>query len=115
MFVVERTSSYRKNASEDDTFDEAQESRRFMNENDKHTFFIDRSAPSLIVSGKRSLNGIPVDAKTLSSLSAYVQQDDLFIGTLTVREHLIFQVRDIILRYIVLRYNILVLYRCSLS
>lgn len=27
----------------------------------------------------------------LTSLSAYVQQEDLFIPTLTVREHLIFQ------------------------
>ncbi|XP_014285221.1 protein white [Halyomorpha halys] len=50
-----------------------------------------RSPPSVEVTGRRALNGIPVNAKTLSSLSAYVQQDDLFIGTLTVREHLIFQ------------------------
>jgi ABC-type multidrug transport system ATPase subunit len=51
-----------------------------------------RSPPSLQVSGQRALNGIPVSSSTLASLSAYVQQDDLFIGTLTVREHLIFQV-----------------------
>jgi ABC-type multidrug transport system ATPase subunit len=51
-----------------------------------------RSPPSLQVSGQRALNGIPVSSSTLASLSAYVQQDDLFIGTLTVREHLVFQV-----------------------
>ena len=28
---------------------------------------------------------------SLTSVSAYIQQDDLFIGTLTVREHLEFQ------------------------
>ncbi|CAH0395501.1 unnamed protein product [Bemisia tabaci] len=44
-----------------------------------------------IVSGQRAVNGIPINSTTLSSLSAYVQQDDLFIGTLTVREHLVFQ------------------------
>ena len=27
----------------------------------------------------------------LTSVSAYVQPDDLFIGTLTVKEHLVFQ------------------------
>jgi len=51
-----------------------------------------RSPKSLQVSGQRALNGVPVSPNTLAKLSAYVQQDDLFIGTLTVREHLIFQV-----------------------
>jgi ABC-type multidrug transport system ATPase subunit len=51
-----------------------------------------RSPPSLQVSGRRTLNGVFVSSSTLASLSAYVQQHDLFIGTLTVREHLIFQV-----------------------
>lgn len=40
----------------------------------------------------RSLNGTPVNAKQLRSRCAYIQQDDLFIGSLTAREHLIFQV-----------------------
>lgn len=44
-------------------------------------------------SGIRSINGVPVNSKLLTAVSAYVQQHDLFIGTLTVREHLIFQVR----------------------
>lgn len=39
----------------------------------------------------RAINGIPVTATELRSRCAYVQQDDLFIGTLTPREHLIFQ------------------------
>lgn len=41
----------------------------------------------------RSLNGTPVNAKQLRSRCAYIQQDDLFIGSLTAREHLVFQVR----------------------
>lgn len=39
----------------------------------------------------RAINGIPVTATELRSRCAYVQQDDLFIGPLTPREHLIFQ------------------------
>nr|QAA95933.1 ATP-binding cassette sub-family G member 17 [Diaphorina citri] len=50
-----------------------------------------RNSSSIIVNGQRAVNGIPINSTTLASLSAYVQQDDLFIGTLTVREHLIFQ------------------------
>ena len=46
-----------------------------------------------IESGDRYANGVPVSPNTLTAVSAYVQQDDLFIGTLTVREHLIFQAR----------------------
>lgn len=51
-----------------------------------------RAPESLAVTGYRAINGVPVTANGLAALSAYVQQDDLFIGTLTVREHLIFQV-----------------------
>lgn len=40
----------------------------------------------------RALNGVPVNAKQLRARCAYIQQDDLFIGSLTAREHLIFQV-----------------------
>ena len=43
--------------------------------------------------GQRCLNGVPVGPDALTSLSAYIQQDDLFFGTLTVREHLVFQAR----------------------
>ena len=43
------------------------------------------------VTGSRIANNQVVTPTSLTSLSAYVQQDDLFIGTLTVREHLTFQ------------------------
>lgn len=39
----------------------------------------------------RALNGVPLTAPDLRARCAYVQQDDLFIGSLTAREHLIFQ------------------------
>ena len=42
-------------------------------------------------SGARYANGISVNPNSLTSVSAYIQQDDLFIGSLTVREHLTFQ------------------------
>lgn len=57
------------------------------------TFRVPRT---LSVTGYRAINGIPVSANSFASLSAYVQQDDLFIGTLTVKEHLIFQVSCLI-------------------
>ncbi|KAF4532329.1 hypothetical protein B566_EDAN003632 [Ephemera danica] len=50
-----------------------------------------RSPRQLDVCGLRAINGEPATSETLTALSAYVQQDDLFIGTLTVREHLVFQ------------------------
>ncbi|CAG7696963.1 unnamed protein product [Allacma fusca] len=53
-----------------------------------------RNTRKLNISGDIFVNGVPVkNSEMLSSISAYVQQDDLFIGTLTVREHLIFQAR----------------------
>ncbi|GAB0088557.1 Protein white [Sergentomyia squamirostris] len=42
-------------------------------------------------SSVRALNGAPLTASDLRTRCAYVQQDDLFIGSLTAREHLIFQ------------------------
>ena len=53
-----------------------------------------RSSPNLIVTGFRCLNGLPVSTRSFASQSAYVQQNDLFVGSLTVREHLVFQVRS---------------------
>lgn len=44
-----------------------------------------------VVSGARYANGNPVNPNSLTSVSAYIQQDDLFIGSLTVKEHLTFQ------------------------
>ncbi|XP_063236423.1 protein white-like [Bacillus rossius redtenbacheri] len=50
-----------------------------------------RSGSNMVVSGYRAFNEVPVSSSAMASLSAYVQQDDLFFGTLTVREHLVFQ------------------------
>ncbi|CAG2122097.1 unnamed protein product, partial [Medioppia subpectinata] len=43
--------------------------------------------------GEVKLNGTTVDQNGMKSVSAYVQQNDLFIGKLTVREHMRFQAR----------------------
>ncbi|XP_024945590.1 protein SNQ2-like [Cephus cinctus] len=50
-----------------------------------------RSGRGVTVSGIRAANGRRVTSTVLTSRTAYVQQDDLFIGTLTVKEHLLFQ------------------------
>jgi len=44
-----------------------------------------------VQSGARYANGNQVTPNSLTSVSAYIQQDDLFIGSLTVKEHLTFQ------------------------
>lgn len=49
-----------------------------------------RNLRKLVVDGEVLVNGENVGA-SMTRISAYVQQDDLFIGTLTVREHLVFQ------------------------
>nr|XP_022308826.1 protein white-like isoform X1 [Crassostrea virginica] len=46
---------------------------------------------SLVIQGEIRVNGALMDKEKMSNLAAYVQQDDLFIGTMTVREHLIFR------------------------
>ena len=51
-----------------------------------------RNRGRLLVEGNVRVNGGCI-GKGMSSMSAYVQQDDLLIGTLTVSEHLWFQVR----------------------
>ncbi|OXA64289.1 Protein white [Folsomia candida] len=50
-----------------------------------------RNTGKLNLSGERLINGTPVDRTMLASISAYIQQSDIFIGTLTPREHLQFQ------------------------
>ncbi|KAK2584256.1 hypothetical protein KPH14_006667 [Odynerus spinipes] len=50
-----------------------------------------RSGPGVTVSGLMAANSKRVSPQILTSRTAYVQQDDLFIGTLTVKEHLLFQ------------------------
>ncbi|GFY43706.1 protein white [Trichonephila inaurata madagascariensis] len=49
-----------------------------------------RNLRLLDVHGEVLVNGQSV-GESITKLSAYVQQDDLFIGTLSVREHLVFQ------------------------
>jgi ABC-type multidrug transport system ATPase subunit len=44
----------------------------------------------LIVSGDVLVNGKDIGNR-IKDISAYVQQEDIFIGTLTVKEHLTFQ------------------------
>jgi ABC-type multidrug transport system ATPase subunit len=47
----------------------------------------------LEISGSIKINGETLKSlDSISSVSGYVQQDDLFVGQLTVKEHLIFQV-----------------------
>ncbi|KOC62606.1 Protein white [Habropoda laboriosa] len=50
-----------------------------------------RSGRGVTVSGAMAANGRRVSSTILTSRTAYVQQDDLFVGTLTVTEHLLFQ------------------------
>ncbi|XP_025016854.1 protein white isoform X5 [Tetranychus urticae] len=47
----------------------------------------------LAIEGQVFLNNEPITIERLSSCSSYVQQDDLFFGVLTVREHLQFQLK----------------------
>lgn len=55
-----------------------------------------RNLKGLNVSGLVCINGSQVTQSQLAAESAYVQQDDMFIGYLTVKEQLLFQVnRDI--------------------
>ncbi len=46
-----------------------------------------------VVSGKVFLNGNRANTDHLAEMSVYVKQDDLFVGVLTVREHLRLQAR----------------------
>lgn len=50
-----------------------------------------RNIAQVQVTGTVTLNGQPTGID-INALSAYIQQEDLFIGSMTVREHLTFQV-----------------------
>ena len=50
-----------------------------------------RNQGNLLLEGSIKINGHP-PTKGFAGFSAYVQQDDLFVGTITVREHLWVQV-----------------------
>ena len=43
------------------------------------------------IRGTIKLNNCPIQSE-ITSISAYIQQEDLFVGSLTVKEHLTFQV-----------------------
>ena len=52
-----------------------------------------RNRGTLRISGDVKINGSVVESReALASLSGYVQQEDLYIGTLKVKEQLKFQV-----------------------
>jgi len=52
-----------------------------------------RNRENLKITGNVQVNGQAIKSqKSLAAISGYVQQDDLFVGTLTVKEHLTFQV-----------------------
>lgn len=61
-----------------------------------------RNSQKLKTTGDVKINGkILQSADQLASISGYVQQDDLFIGTLKVKEHLKFQVLSHFLKIII--------------
>jgi ABC-type multidrug transport system ATPase subunit len=51
-----------------------------------------RNTGKLSIIGERFLNGTVVNPDSLARISSYNQQNDLFVGTLTVKETLRFQV-----------------------
>ncbi|RWS21850.1 protein white-like isoform X2, partial [Leptotrombidium deliense] len=46
-----------------------------------------RQMPGFRVEGTVAINGRVTDFQTIKALSAYVQQEDMFLGNITVREH----------------------------
>ena len=57
-----------------------------------------RNLNNLNVSGEVLVNGEEVGRRGIQRLSAYVQQDDLFVGYVTVREQLWFTVSTVVTR-----------------
>jgi ABC-type multidrug transport system ATPase subunit len=51
-----------------------------------------RNSSKLKIDGDIKINGKTVSRKDIAEKSGYVQQEDLFIGTMTVKEHLTFLV-----------------------
>lgn len=52
-----------------------------------------RNLEGVQVRGNIKVNGLNMGKKGIRRISAYVQQNDLFIGTMTVEEHLNFMVK----------------------
>lgn len=55
-----------------------------------------RDKSKLIIESDVRVNGRPVNLKKISEYSGYVKQNDIFIGTMTVKEWLTFQVKFIL-------------------
>ena len=51
------------------------------------------TGPHATVSGDRRLNGTALTSGVISTISAYVEQDDLMIPRMTVLEHLYFNAK----------------------
>jgi len=49
-----------------------------------------RNISQMEVTGTEEVNDRPIGSE-ITSMSAYIQQEDLFVGSLTVKEHLTFQ------------------------
>ena len=57
-----------------------------------------RNRGNLNIMGVVKINGKIVNSSAdLTKYSGYVQQDELLLGTLTPKEHLIFQVKDVLI------------------
>jgi ABC-type multidrug transport system ATPase subunit len=54
-----------------------------------------RSKGNLKVDGEIKINGNKVDSQKMSIVSCFVQQFDLFFETMTVKEHINFQVKSL--------------------
>ena len=68
-----------------------------------------RNRGKLKIEGEIRVNGALVKSvEDISAVSGYVQQDDLFIGCLTVKEHLVFQVVIQFVRFFLLEW----LFKC---
>ena len=52
-----------------------------------------RNISQMDVRGTVEVNDRPIGSE-ITAISAYIQQEDLFVGSLTVKEHLTFQVGE---------------------
>ena len=65
-----------------------------------------RNIRDLSVNGDIKINDRVVTRDQMNEVSAYLQQEDLFLGTMTVREHLLFRVsRELCFTCILFRRN----------
>ena len=62
-----------------------------------------RNISQMDVRGTVEVNDRPIGRK-INAMSAYIQQEDLFVGSLTVRKHLTFQVNDVTFSFLRMMY-----------